>query len=127
MASARPTISPKEYQQDREARQESDGMGCFCDGGLGKLFRINGIMRKEDYHIILMLQMIPSADALIPGIPSIFQQDNDLKHTAKVCKAYLVNKAINTLDWPVQSPDLNQLRTFGTSWIRTSRIPSLQH
>jgi transposase len=86
--------------------------GCFCYGGVGKLFRINGIMRKEDYHSILMRQMIPSADTLFPGIPFIFQQDNDPKHTANICKAYLVNKAINTLDWPAQSPDLNPIENL---------------
>jgi hypothetical protein len=86
--------------------------GCFSYGGVGRLYRINGIMFKEDYKSILIRQMIPSAQVLFTGIPFIFQQDNDPKHTAKVCQAYLVNKAVNTLDWPAQSPDLNPIENL---------------
>ena len=38
--------------------------GCFCYNGVGRLYRINGIMRKEHYHNILRNQMIPSARGL---------------------------------------------------------------
>lgn len=41
----------------------------------------------------------------------VFQQDNNLKHTLKLCKKYVLSKvkqkAIGYTDWPPHSPDLN--------------------
>ena len=43
----------------------------------------------------------------------MLQQDNDPKHTSKLCKNYLQRKAeagtIKILEWPSQSPDLNPI------------------
>jgi hypothetical protein len=77
--------------------------GCLSKGGVGNLYRIHGIMVKEDYHNILQRQMFPSARALFPLNDFIFQQDNDPKHTAGINKAYLANKEVNLLDWPARS------------------------
>jgi transposase len=62
--------------------------GCFSYWGVGRLYRINGIMKKEHYHSILQRQMIPSAAGLFLGRPWIFQQDNDPKHMALINKRY---------------------------------------
>jgi len=45
----------------------------------------------------------------------IFQEDNDPKHTSKMCKDYQKRQGINRMWWPVQSPDLIQLKTCGLS------------
>ena len=45
----------------------------------------------------------------VPSKHPIFQHDNDLKYTSKLCKKYLVNQNINTLDWPSQSSDMNPM------------------
>jgi hypothetical protein len=86
--------------------------GCFSYWGVGRLYRINGIMKKEHYHSILQRQMIPSAAGLFLGRPWIFQQDNDPKHMALINKRYLENKGVNILNWPAQSPDLNPIENL---------------
>ncbi|KAI4883137.1 hypothetical protein NFI96_020587 [Prochilodus magdalenae] len=44
----------------------------------------------------------------------VFQHDNDPKHTARATKEWLRKKPFKVLEWPSQSPDLNQSinRTF---------------
>jgi transposase len=38
-----------------------------------------------------------------------FQQDNDLKYTAKTMQEWLRDKSLNVLEWPSQSLDLNPI------------------
>jgi hypothetical protein len=86
--------------------------GCFAYSGLGRLHRIQGIMKKEEYHAILQHQMFPSANALFGQNNWIFQQDNDPKHTVIINQAYLANRHVNVMDWPAQSPDLNPIENL---------------
>ena len=69
-------------------------------------------MKKEHYHSILQRHAIPSGINLI-GRGFIFQQDNDPKHTSKLCTSYLEGKKVagdlNIMEWPPQSPDLNPI------------------
>lgn len=74
--------------------------------------KIDGILKKEDYHNIIQKHVVPSGTRLI-GTGFIFQQDNDPKHTSMLCKNYLMNlertKKLEVMVWPPQSPDLNPI------------------
>lgn len=86
--------------------------GGIGNGKVGKLHRIKGIMDQYVYHNILVRHAIPSAcRIMMPGW--IYQEDNDPKHTSKLCRNYLINKAeregFTIMEWPSQSPDLNPI------------------
>lgn len=86
--------------------------GCFSFDGVGQLVKIDGILKKEQYHNILQRHAIPSGVQLI-GRNFIFQQDNDPKHTSILCTKYLKLKedigVLKRLTWPPQSPDINPI------------------
>ncbi len=52
--------------------------------------------------------MLPSADQLFKDADFIFQQDLAPVHTAKSTKSWLNDHGVGVLDWPANSPDLNQ-------------------
>ena len=86
--------------------------GCFSGQGIGDLKKIKGKMDQKMYHQILMRHGVASGLHLV-GQGFVYQQDNDLKHTSKLCKSYLDKKEaegkLQKLDWPLQSPDLNPI------------------
>lgn len=86
--------------------------GAFSFDGVGELVKIDGIMNKQSYHRILQNVAIPSGIGLI-GYGFVFQQDNDPKHTSRLCRNYLESKenegVLEIMSWPPQSPDLNPI------------------
>jgi transposase len=86
--------------------------GCFSSHGTGDLVRVDGIMKKEQYKEILEQNAVPSGLRLI-GDGFIFQQDNDPKHSSKLCRGFLEQKetegVLKNMVWPPQSPDLNPI------------------
>ena len=87
--------------------------GCFAGKDVGDIFKIDGIMRKEEYHSILVHHAMPSGKRLFGNENWIFQQDNDPKHSSKLCQNYLARKEeagqMTTMEWPPQSPDLSPI------------------
>ena len=58
--------------------------GCFAAGGTGALHKIDGIMRTENYEVILKQHLKKSVRKLKLVRKWVFQMDNDHKHTFKV-------------------------------------------
>lgn len=85
--------------------------GCFSGQGIGPIHKIDGIMDRFMYRDILKDVMLPYADEEMP-LQWRFQQDNDPKHTSKVCKAWLQSNGVEVLNWPAQSPDLNPIENL---------------
>jgi hypothetical protein len=65
--------------------------GCFGGGKVGDMYRVKGISKKEGYHSILQCYAIPCGRHLI-GANFLPQQDNDPKHSSKLCNNYLWKK-----------------------------------
>lgn len=86
--------------------------GCFSSSGVGDLTRVSGKMNKEAYKKILEENALISGLRLI-GEGFVFQQDNDPKHTSRLCQDYLKQREdeeiLQVMTWPPQSPDINPI------------------
>ena len=67
---------------------------------------MNGSMYRE----ILEKNLQISATSLEHAKNFVLQHDNDPKHTAKLTKEWFENTGSRTLNWPLQSPDLNPIK-----------------
>ena len=83
--------------------------GCFSVAGTGRLVRIEGKMNGAMYIEILDENLLKSAQDLRLGQKFTFQQDNDLKHTAKTMLEWLKDMSLNVLESPSQAPVLNPI------------------
>lgn len=62
--------------------------GCKSTSSVGDLVKSDGIMNAEKYHQMFMYHTTQSGKVLI-GSGFTLQHDNNFKHTANACKAYL--------------------------------------
>ena len=82
--------------------------GCITAQGMGRLYRIDGIMKGVDYVEILNKQLLGTfKDRKIRKTAYLFQQDNDPKHTSKVATDWFRRSRVKKLPWPSRSPDMN--------------------
>ena len=83
--------------------------GCFSRSGIGNLCFIEGNMDRFLYREILRKNLLQSCQKLGLENSFVFQRDNDPKHTAGLVKDWLKQKRIETLTWPLFSPDMNPI------------------
>uniref|UniRef100_Q7M3L8 Orf within vasotocin gene (Tes1 element) n=1 Tax=Eptatretus stoutii TaxID=7765 RepID=Q7M3L8_EPTST len=86
--------------------------GSFAGSRVGDLHRVTGTLNRKGYHSILQRHAIPSGLRLV-GQGFILQQDNDPKHTSRLCQNDLRREEqdgrLQIMEWPAQSPDLNPI------------------
>jgi hypothetical protein len=86
--------------------------GCFGGGKVGDLYKVKWMLKKEGCYSILQHRAIPCGRPLI-GDTVFLQQDNDPKHSSKLCNYYLGKKKsagiLPIMEWLAQSPDLNPI------------------
>ena len=83
--------------------------GCMGWNVPGVLTEVEGRMDAKQYVEILDDGVAESVEKLgMDEEEFYFQQDNDPKHTSGLAFNWMDEHEIRVLDWPSQSPDLNQ-------------------
>ncbi len=85
---------------------------AMSSAGVGPLCFLKSTVNAAIYQEILEHFMFPSADKLYGDADFIFQQDLAPAHTAKGTKSWFNNHSVTVLDWPANSPDLNQIENL---------------
>jgi len=85
--------------------------GSFSAGGRGSLYFVdqNKKVNAAEYLNILQNKLLLTMRL---HSCSIFQQDSAPSHTARVVKGWLAANNVQVLDWPGNSPDLNQIENL---------------
>lgn len=82
--------------------------GCITRKGVGRIYRINGIMNAQKYTKILNEALLGTlSNHKLRPQQVIFQQDNYPKHTSKLARKWLKSRHLPVLPWPLNSPDMN--------------------
>ena len=82
--------------------------GVVLAAGTGRQVRM---MNDPKYREILDENLLQSNLDLRLGRRFTFQQDNNPRHTAKTTQ-WLLDKSLNVLECPSQSPDLNPIENL---------------
>ena len=84
--------------------------GCISGAGYGELHLVDGIMNKEQYVKIMEESLLGTFKTLgLKKSDTIFQQDNDPKHTSKLSSEWFAHRHIKVLPWLSNSPDMNPM------------------
>jgi transposase len=84
--------------------------GCITSKGVGHMCKIENNLDSFLYLEILKGELVDTFKLYrLNESKTMFQHDNDPKHTAIKVKKYLQKQKFETLWWPSQSPDLNPM------------------
>jgi len=71
------------------------------------------MMNADKYIGVIQQKVVRDMERAFPSGGGIFQHDLAPCHTAKKVKKELADNHIKVLDWPGNSPDLNQYKICG--------------
>lgn len=104
----------EEFREDKVDSEMKHGggsimvWGCITSRGYGRLHRIEGNMKADQYVSILQESLLGTLrDHSLSPSDIIFQHDNDPKHTAKLTSRWLASQDFSVMPWPAGSPDMN--------------------
>jgi transposase len=85
--------------------------GCFSKYGFGKLLLFTQTLNSKFMCKIYKNGLLPSAKKWFGDENYNWKllEDNDPKHMSKTSKTFKVNNDIQSLPWPLQSPDCNPI------------------
>ena len=85
--------------------------GCFCSSWFFNIHIFEENLNAKNVQNLQESSPSP-VSCLFPGRSRdwCLQEDNDPKHTSKLCRNRKEKNKITTLSWPARSPDLNPIK-----------------
>ena len=100
--------------------------GCFSNNGFGKLLLFARTLNSKLMCKIYKNGLLPSTKKWFDDNNTYWNllEDNDPKHTSKICKKFKVDNGIQSISWPSQSPDCNPIENvWGLMKLKINKQP----